>query len=102
MPNSHMVKSGRVASRPRQAGDEAGADRVADLGEDDRDGAADLQQRNNDRRTHGQDDFRRERDQFRSVTGIAPAIPAVVDLKVASDVPTQFAKPLQKRPVAGL
>jgi hypothetical protein len=67
--------------------------------EDDWDGAVNLQQWDNDRRTHGQDDFRRERDQFRSITGIAPGTPAVVDLKVASNVPAQFPKPLQNAPL---
>ena len=39
---------------------------------------------------------------FRRVAGIAPATPAVIDLQVASDVPPQFPKSLQERPVAGL
>ena len=40
MPNSKMVKSGGVASRPRQACDEAGADGIADIHEHDRHGAS--------------------------------------------------------------
>jgi hypothetical protein len=80
-------KSGRVAFRPRQVGDEAGTDRIGDLHEHHRHGASGRQQRPHDRGTHGQDDVRRERGQFRRVAGIAPASPAIIDLQVASDLP---------------
>ena len=80
MPYSNRVKP--VALPPGRARlvDEAGADRIGDLHEHDRHGAGRLQQRPHDRAAGGQDDVRRERDQFRRVSantlGIAPA-PAV-------------------------
>ena len=53
----------------------------------------------------GQDDVRRERDQFRrisaNVVGIARA-PAIVDPHVAADRSSPFLQPLQERPEAGL
>ena len=53
----------------------------------------------------GQDDVRRERDQFRRIfanaVGIARA-PADVDPHVAADRPAQFLQPLQERRDAGL
>ena len=53
----------------------------------------------------GQDDIRRERDQFRRVStgsvGIARP-PAIVDPHVAADGPAQFLQPLQERSDAGL
>ena len=44
MPYSN-VKTGDIAARPRQALDDAGADRIGDIDEDDRDGSGRLLQR---------------------------------------------------------
>src|SRR5262249_9504939 len=75
-----------------------------DLYEHDWYAAGGSQQRPHDRGAYGEDDFRRERNQFRRV-GIAPpgidCAQAVVDLQVTSDVPSQFPKSLQERGVAG-
>ena len=72
-----LSEAGRVAARPRQALDEAGADRIGDLHEHDRHGAGRLLQWPDGRAANGQDDVRRERDQFRRVSancvGIAGA-----------------------------
>ena len=85
--------------------DEAGADRIGDGREHDRHGAGHLQQRRHGRAAIGQDDVRRERDQFRRVlanrVGIACA-PAVVDPHVAAVGPAQLLQPLQERRDAGL
>ena len=64
-------EAGRVAARPRQAVDEAGADRIGDNHEHDRHSAGRLQQRPYGRAAMGQDDVRRERDQFRRVSANA-------------------------------
>ena len=48
-----MHEPGGIAARPRQAVDEAGADRIADDREHDRHGAGRLQQRPHGRRRHG-------------------------------------------------
>ena len=53
----------------------------------------------------GQDDVRRERDQFRRVSANVGGIgrgPAGVDPHVAADGPAQLLQPLQERPDAGL
>ena len=76
MPYSNSMKAGGVAARPRQAIDEAGADRIGDVHEHDRHGAGRLQQRGHARRASGQDDVRRERDQFRRVFANAVGIVA--------------------------
>ena len=98
-------KAGGVATRPRQARDEAGAHRVDDIREHDRHGARLPLQRRHRRGAGGENDVRRERDQFRRVSagavGIARA-PAVVDLHVAADSPTQFLQPLCKSRKAAL
>ena len=97
-------KSGGVAARPRQAFDEAGADRIGVSANTigtvrvaccnaATAGAA------------GQDDVRRERDQFRRVSAKAVGIaggPAVVDPHVAAVGPAQLLQPLQERPKTGL
>ena len=61
-------ETGGVAARPRQAVDEAGADRIGDDREHDRHGAGRLQQRPHGRGAMGQDDVGRERGQFRRVS----------------------------------
>ena len=66
-------KAGGVAARPRQAVDEAGADRVGDTHEHDRHSAGRLLQQPQPWRASGQDDVGRERDQFRRVLANALA-----------------------------
>ena len=100
-----MHEPGGVAARPRQALDEAGADRIGDDREHDRHGAGRLQQRPHGRGAMGQDDVRRERGQFRRVSANLGGIgrgPAGVDAHVAADGPAQLRQPLQERPEAGL
>src|SRR5262245_24707547 len=71
-----MVALGRVVftsrehviALPRQALDEASADRVDDTHEHDRHSASRLQQRRQDRGASGQDDVGRERDHFRGIS----------------------------------
>ena len=97
-------ETGGVAARPRQAVDEAGADRIDDDREHDRHRAGRLQQRPHGR-AMGQDDVRRERDQFRRVSANFGGIgrgPAGVDPHVAADAPAQERQPLLERPDAGL
>ena len=68
--------------------------------EHDRHGAACLLKRAHDRPGGSQDDIRRERDQFRSVSAKAIEIagaPAVFDPHVAADDPAQFGQPLRER-----
>ena len=74
MPYSNCDEAGGVAAWPRQALDEAGADRIDDTAEHDRHGAGRLQQRRHSRGASGQDDVRRERDQFRRVSANALGI----------------------------
>ena len=99
-------ETGGVAARPRQAVDEAGADRIGDDDrEHDRHGAGRLQQRRHGRGAMGQNDVRRERDQFRRVSANVGGIgcgPAGVDPHVAADGPAQLRQPLQERPDPGL
>jgi hypothetical protein len=85
---SHETRG--VAARPRQAVDEAAADRIDDDREHDRHGAGRLQQRPHWSGAMGQDDVRRERGQFRRVSanlGGIGAGPAGVDPHVAADDP---------------
>ena len=88
----------RLSTKPAPTGS-------ATLHEHDRHGAGRLLQRRHDRAASGQDDVRRERDQFRRVSadafGIARA-PAIVDPHVAAVGPAQFLQPLQERRDAGL
>ncbi|HEY5130994.1 MAG TPA: hypothetical protein VIJ35_27510 [Bradyrhizobium sp.] len=87
---SHETRG--VAARPRQAADEAAADRIDDDREHDRHGAGRLQQRPHWSGAMGQDDVRRERGQFRRVSanlGGIGAGPAGVDPHVAADDPAQ-------------
>ena len=89
---SKCHETGGVAARPRQAVDEAGADRIGDDREHDRHGAGRLQQRPHGRGAMGQDDVRRERGQFRRVSANFGGIgrgPAGVDPHVAADGPAQ-------------
>jgi hypothetical protein len=64
-----------------------------------------LLQRRKDRAGSCDDQVRRERDQFRSVSAVEINIaraPACVDPQVASGGPTEFLQPLQKRRDASL
>ena len=95
---------GGVAARPRQAVDEAGADRIDDDREHDRHGAGRLQQRPHGRGGRGQDDVRRERGQFRRVPANLGGIgrgPAGVDAHVAADGPAQLLPALAGTPRRG-
>ena len=93
-----MSKTGSVAARPGQARDEAGADRIDDNHEHDRQGAGRLQQRRDGggaRTSH--DDVRRERNQFRGVSAEVVGIsrgPAGVDPHVAAVGPAQLLQAL--------
>ena len=101
--NDH--ETGGVAARPRQAVDEAGADRIGDDREHDRHRAGRLQQRPHGRGAVGQDDVRRERGQFRRVFANLGGIgrgPAGVDPHVAAVVQPKSASPCMERPDAGL
>ena len=98
-------ETGGIAARPRQAVDEAGADRIDDEREHDRHRAGRLQQRPDCRSARGQDDVWRERDQFCRVFANFGGIgcgPADVDAHVAPDGPAQLRQRLQERADAGL
>ena len=58
---------GDVAAGPREAGDEAEADRIVHQRADDRDGLGQLLQRASHRRAVGEDHVRLQRDQFLGV-----------------------------------
>ena len=88
-----LDKSGRVAARARQAGDEAGADRIGNKHEYDRHRAGCLQQRCHAGSASCQYDIRSERDQFGGVTADAVGIarsPAMFYLKVLAYGPAQL------------
>jgi hypothetical protein len=90
---------------PRQAGDQAGADRIDAPHEYDRHCAGLPLQRRRNRGGHGHNDIRRERDQFRRVLAIAVGVtggPARVDPHVAAGDPAQFREALQESRQAGL
>ena len=105
MPYSKCHKPGGIAARPRQALDEAGADRIDDptntigtvrvaCSNGPTVGAA-----------SGQDDVRRERDQFRRVFAKVVGIAAAqrVSIRTLRPIdPAQFLQPLQERRDAGL
>ena len=91
-------ETGGVATRPRQAVDEAGADRIGDDREHDRHRAGCLQQRPRGCRTVRDDHVRRKRGQFGSVPANVDRIasgPADVDAQVAADGPARLLQPLQ-------
>src|SRR5262245_57856085 len=97
---------GRVATRPRQARDETGADRVDSHREHDRHGAGRLQQRGNGCSAGaGNNDVGRERGQFGRVSAKAVGVgrgPARLDLQVAAGSPAQLLQALQERRDADL
>src|SRR5262245_7807248 len=92
-----LHEAGCVAAGPRQAVDEATTDRVGDIHEHDRHGGRRLHQLRQARSAGGEDDVRRERDQFQPVSakefGIARA-PTILDPHVAADGPTQLLQAL--------
>src|SRR5262249_34375156 len=72
---------------------------------EDRHRGGSLQQRPHGRGAMGEDDVRRDRDQFRCVSANLGGIgrgPPSVDLHVAADGPAQLPQRLQERPDAGL
>src|SRR5215469_9201739 len=102
MPNSNSVNP--VALPPGRARLATKPEPTGSLHEHDWYAAGGSQQWPHDRGAYGEDDFRRERNQFRRVGIASPGIDcaqAVVDLQVTSDVPSQFPKSLQERGVAG-
>src|SRR5262249_52488767 len=89
-----------VPARPRETLHPAAADRIDGRDEHDWHSAAHLLQRANDRARGGNDDIRRECDQFRRVFAEAIQIartPAVFDAHIAADRPTAFLQPLRER-----
>ena len=82
-------ETGGIAAWPREAVDEACRNRISNDRENDRHGAGRLQQRGYGSGAMGQNDVRRERDQFRSVLANFGGIstPARVDPRVAADSP---------------
>jgi hypothetical protein len=96
---------GGIASRPRQAFDQAGTDRVGNIHEHDWDRAGRPLQGSHGRAANGQDRVRRERNQFRSVLAKAVGIAtgqANVDLQVSVDRPAQLMETLLEHRVACL
>ena len=89
-------KTGGVTTRPRQAIDEAGADRVEDRHEHDRHGTGRQLQLRNDRVARGKDEVWGERDELRRVStnpvGIARD-PSVVDPHIAAIGPSLCCSP---------
>src|SRR5229473_7108987 len=92
---------GHVAARACQTLDQACTDRVGDPHKHDWNGGSRLLQCDHERGAAGcQDNVRCKRDQFRRVFTKAVWIasgPAVVDLQVAADGPTQFPHTLLER-----
>ena len=90
---------GGVAARSRQAVDEAGTDRIGDDREHNRHGAGKLQQGSYGRGAMGQNDVRRERNQFRRMSadfnGI-PSGPARVDSHITAGGPAELLQRLQE------
>src|SRR5262245_28462032 len=100
LSNSPGAKPVDVASGTRQAGDEAAAYRVGDLGEDDRDAAGFLLQWLQCQRGADQDHIGVEAHQLFRVSTDARrvgAAPAIVDADVAAVAPAEFFKRLPER-----
>src|SRR5262249_30613161 len=95
-----LGKAGRVAARPRQACDNAGAHRIYGLREHDWHSAARLSQRGHNRAPGREDHVRRKRDQLRRVPAYAVGIaatPANIDAKIAAHIPTELLHALLER-----
>ena len=92
-------EAGGVATRPRQAFDESGADGFGDIHEHDRHLARHLQQRHQRRVSIDHDDIRCQRDQFRRAPAqkfVVVRTDAVLDLDVAPHDPSQLLQTLTK------
>src|SRR5262249_33475823 len=86
-------EAGGVAARPGEAIDQAGADRIDNAHENDRQSTSDLLQRRHARGPAGEDDVRCERNQFGRVFAMAVGIvfaPADVDPRTAVATPAQL------------
>src|SRR6516165_4597029 len=97
-------KAGGVAARPRQTIDEAGADWIAGGREHDRHCPGRLEHWPRST-AHGQDDIRRERDQFRRVFARvfdSACGPAIISPHVAAIDPAQLLQALLERLSLGL
>ena len=98
-------EAGDVAARARQACDQAGADRIGDLCEDDRYAAGLLQQRLQRQRAADQDHVRIEAHELFRLGADAPGVgaaPAIVDAGVAAVGPPQLLQRLPERREIGL
>jgi hypothetical protein len=98
-------ETGGVASRPRQALDEASADRIGDIHKHDRDGAGRLLQGPYGHAADGQDRIRRERNQFRRLSANGSGLAAgraIVDLQVSANRPAQLLEALLEHHVSRL
>src|SRR5262245_46871359 len=95
-----IEKTSNIAARSRQALDEACADGIGDIHEHDRHGAGRALQLSRGRGATGQDNVRRERDQFRRESANAVGIartPAILDPHVAAVDPAQLLQSLLER-----
>jgi hypothetical protein len=93
-------KASGLTAWPGERIDQAGADRIYDVHEHDRQGAGSMLQRRHAQGAAGQKDVRRERDQFPCVSAIAVGIifaPADVELHIAALAPTQLLQALLER-----
>src|SRR5215471_8455236 len=93
--SSHLPANppGNVAAWPRQAIDEARADRIGHAREHDRQGAGDMLQCCHACCAGGKEDVRCERDQFLCVSVRAVGVglaPANIDARVVADSPSRF------------
>src|SRR5207249_1311636 len=94
-----ISKARDIAARARQALDVAGADRVSNNREHDRNSSGNLHQRDDRGAGMGHDDVGDKRDQFLGVfahgagTSVAPT---VIDHDVLADDPTQLPETLRK------
>jgi hypothetical protein len=90
-------EAGGIASGSAQAGDEAAAQGIADLHEQDRDGARLLQHDLRDRRGQRQNEIGPQRDQLLGECAHAIHVtrgPAIVELDAAAILPPQTPEPL--------
>src|SRR5262249_8220941 len=93
-------EAGDIASWMRQASNEAAADRIGNLGEDDRDAAGLPLQGLQCQRGADQDHVGLEADQFFRMGANAPGVgatPAIVNADVAAVTPAEFFKRLPER-----
>jgi hypothetical protein len=96
-PSDRLHQAGNTAARPRQARDDAGADRIDGLREHDRHAAARSLYRLDESGADAEDHVRRQRDKFRGLLAIALAIaraPTMIDPQVAADAPAPLLQSL--------